>query len=298
MIITKIPQSSQDFTRYYHLRWQILRKPWQQRQGSEKDALEEHSCHRMLTDQNDNILAVARFHKTDQHNAQIRYMAVTHNQQGRGLGKYLLTTVEQAAAQQGVNVITLNARKSAIAFYQKQGYITQNFSHQLYGEVDHYVMTKSLTTVLNHQESIALQLQNLWHNTIPLSKAMNIELNYYDGKLLLTSCDPTMSKNLHNTMFAGSIYTLATLTGWGWVYMQLAQANAQHLGDTVLATGNIRYLSPLVAPAYARTCSDLVTGCCKVLREGKKARFTIKVEIMNGDKVAAVFEGSYVVIPK
>ncbi len=298
MIITKIPQSADEFKKYYQLRWQILRKPWQQPLGSEQDKLEQQACHRMLTDEKNTIVAVGRFHKTNQHQAQIRYMAVANKQQGKGLGAIILNALEQEAAKQGVTEISLNARENAICFYQKQGYSQQGFSHQLYGEVNHYVMTKTLPLAEYHQQSLAQQLQTIWHNTIPLSKAMNLELNFYDGTTLQTSCDPQFNKNLHNTMFAGSIYTLATLTGWGWVYLQLEKNKLQPLGDTVLADGKIRYLSPITAPAYARTNTTLVQGSITPLTKERKARFVIKVEIMNGDNIAAIFEGIYVVVPK
>jgi len=297
MFNCKAPQSLEEFEKYYQLRWKILRKPWQQPLDSEQDDLEQQACHRMLVDQQNNILAVARLHKTNQHQAQIRYMAVAENQQGLGLGKQLIQALEDEASKQGITEISLNAREQALKFYQKQGYQQFNFAHQLYGEVNHYVMKKSLPAHVNHQTKLAQQLQTIWHDTIPLSKAMNIELSFYDKHTLITSCEPNFNKNLHNTMFAGSIYTLATLTGWGWVYMQLEQTILPLPTDIVLAEGKIRYLAPITGIAHARTTLNLVTDNIEVLQQGKKARFTIKVEVCNGDNIAAIFEGLYVAIP-
>jgi thioesterase domain-containing protein len=294
----KTPQSPSDFKKYYQLRWQILRKPWQQPLGSEQDELETQACHRMIVDDTNNVVAVGRFHKTSQHHAQIRYMAVANKYQRQSLGKKIMQALELAASQQGVNEISLNAREKAIAFYQMQGYQKKAFSHQLYNEIDHFLMTKQLTVPLNHQQALAQQLQDTWHKTIPLSKAMNIKLSFYDGQSLLTHCEPSFNKNLHNTMFAGSIYTLATLTGWAWVYMQIEQANLQQQGDTVLAEGNIRYLAPITEFAYAKTTIELATGDTKPLNTGKKARFNITVEVYSGDNIAALFTGRYVVVPK
>jgi len=294
----KAPQSPSDFEKYYQLRWQTLRKPWQQPLGSEQDELEAQACHRMIVDNNDNVVAVGRFHKTSQHHAQIRYMAVADNYQQQGLGKKIMQALELAASQQGVNKISLNAREQALPFYLRYGYQKVAFSHQLFDSLDHFLMTKQLTTPANHQKMLALKLQNTWHKTIPLSKAMNLELSYYDGQSLLTHCEPSFNKNLHNTMFAGSIYTLATLTGWGWVYMQLEQTKQQQCGDTVLAEGSIRYLAPITEFAYAKTSIELATGDAKPLNTGKKARFNVTVEVYSGDNIAALFTGRYVVVPK
>lgn len=294
----KAPQSLSDFKKYYQLRWLILRKPWQQPLGSEQDELEAQACHRMIVDKNDEVVAVGRFHKTSQQQAQIRYMAVAENYQQQGLGKQIMLALEQAASEQGVKEISLNAREQAVAFYQNQGYKKIAFAHQLYGTINHFLMIKQLASPSTHQKALAQQLQHIWHQTIPLSKAMNIELSFYDGKTLMTHCEPSFNKNLHNTMFAGSIYTLATLTGWGWVYMQLEHANQQHNGDTVLAEGNIRYLAPITEFAYAKTSIELATGDASPLISNKKARFNIIVNVYSGDKVAAIFTGRYVVIPK
>jgi thioesterase domain-containing protein len=297
-IYCKAPQSLEEFEKYYQLRWQILRKPWQQPLGSEQDEFEQQACHRMILDENNSIVAVGRFHQTSQNQAQIRYMAVNENSQGSGIGKQLIQDLEQAAAMQGIREITLNAREQALEFYQKLGYLNMGFAHQLYNQINHYAMKKHLSPLVSHQAQLAQQLQAIWHNTIPLSKAMNIELCYYDQQSLITTCDQAFNKNLHNTMFAGSIYTLATLTGWAWVYMQLEHAGLNSQVDIVLAEGKVRYLSPITGFAQAKTRRELTTDCIDNLKIDKKARFTIKVEVCNGDTVAAIFEGLYVAIPK
>ena len=48
------PATPDEWQRYYHLRWQILRAPWQQPPGSERDDLEAQAYHLMLlTEQGD-----------------------------------------------------------------------------------------------------------------------------------------------------------------------------------------------------------------------------------------------------
>lgn len=42
------PKSEEDFEKYYDLRWRILRRPWDQPRGSEKDGLEDKSLHVMV----------------------------------------------------------------------------------------------------------------------------------------------------------------------------------------------------------------------------------------------------------
>ena len=145
------PTNEHEFKAYYRLRWQILRKPWQQLLGSERDELENQACHRMVIDENNLVVAVGRLHQADQFSGQIRYMAVAEGQQGKGLGQLLLADLECQAQHLGVNEISLNARETAAQFYQKLGYQEQGFSHLLFDEIKHFRFTKKLEQLPDHK---------------------------------------------------------------------------------------------------------------------------------------------------
>jgi thioesterase domain-containing protein len=301
MYTLKAPVTAAEFLQYYHLRWKILRKPWQQVLGTEQDTQEESSIHRMITDEQGKVFAVGRLEKVTSHQGQIRFMAVDDNVQGQGLGQKIVNELEKKVSQLGMSEIVLNARESAIGFYEKLGYEVQGFSHTLFTDVKHYRMTKKIISLAQHKIIQAQALQTLWHNTIPLSKAMNLQISYFDGTKLVTICDADFNKNLHNTMFAGSIYTLATLTGWGWVYLTLKEQqreNASLCGDIVLAEANIRYHSPIQGLAYGQVVKQDVSGQFDKLIEGKKARINLVSHVYCGDKIAATFTGSYFILPK
>jgi len=296
MNLCKAPETDREFQSYYQLRWKILRAPWGKAMGSEQDELEEQAFHRMIVGKNGDILAVARMHKTDQFCAQIRYMAVEDKCQGKGYGESLLMALENEARRHGIKTITLKARENAVTFYEKKGYRQLGFSHLLFEEIKHFAMTKALSPLKGHLVKLCQELQQTWHDTIPLSKAMKINIAHYDGNELVTNCDLAFNKNLHNTMFAGSVYTLATLTGWGWVHLQLAEQ--QQAGDIVLADASIRYHMPLKGVAHAIVEKEDVEGNLLPLSKGKKAKYKMCVKVGCGDKIAATFTGLYVVIPK
>lgn len=137
------PQSSADYSKYYDLRWRILRAPWQQDKGSEKDDHENTAFHLMAIEKN-HIVAVGRLHFIDDSTAQIRYMAVDSGYEGRGYGKAILTALEKHAMLCKAKKIILDARENAVGFYQKQGYAIINESHVLYGEIRHFRMSRVL----------------------------------------------------------------------------------------------------------------------------------------------------------
>lgn len=297
----RAPKTSEEFLQYYQLRWKILRQPWQQPLGSEQDEQEQYAVHRMIIDEQSNVLAVGRLEKVTDAQGQIRFMAVDDNMKGQGLGQQVVMALEQQASILGMTEITLNAREQAVGFYQKLGYEKQRYSHTLYDEIKHYTMTKKIAVHAQHQFSKSDALQAIWHKTIPLSKAMNLQISYYDETKLVTRCDADFNQNLHQTMFAGSIYTLATLTGWGWVYLALkkqqhTQSNLD--GDIVLADANIRYHSPIKGLAYGQVVQADVSGQLDNLLKGKNARMNLTAHVYCGDTIAATFKGSYFILPK
>ncbi len=296
MIECRAPKSKNEFKNYYYLRWQILRSPWQQPQGSEQDTLEKQAIHRGIFDENENVLAIGRLHFNDQFRAQIRYMAVAENEQGKGFGQALLAELEQEANIRGAQSIELQARESAIPFYQRAGYVIIEKTHLMYGEIQHYAMKKELVLLPEHNMESAKALQKKWHSTIPISEVMNIAISYFDQQQLVTHCEPTVNKNLHNTMFAGSIYTLATLTGWGWVYLLLQQH--QCAGDIVLAEGSIKYLAPIEGVVCAKANIDHVKTNTEIFANNRKIKIHIDVDVLSGDIIAAKFSGQYVVLMK
>lgn len=138
------PASAQDFERYFDLRWRVLRAPWQQPRGSERDALDAHGWHRMACVDDRVPVGVARLHRVDADTAQIRYMAVDPEFQRRGIGRALTRALEKQAAHLGARMIVLHARESCIGFYERLGYELVAPAHTLFGTIPHHEMRKRL----------------------------------------------------------------------------------------------------------------------------------------------------------
>ena len=169
----RAPDTAEEFSQYYQLRWQILRKPWQQMLGSEQDEHEKDAIHRMIIDEQANVLAVGRLEKSAIQQGQIRFMAVDDKAQGQGYGQQIIYALEQQARQLGMTEICLNARQTALGFYEKLGYVNQGYSHTLFDDVKHYRMIKKLNVLVQHKAKQSQALQDIWHKTIPIS-------TYYD----------------------------------------------------------------------------------------------------------------------
>ncbi len=139
------PLTPSEWDAYFDLRWRILRAPWDQPRGSEKDDREETSQHLMIAGPDSRPLAVGRLHFNTPAEAQVRYMAVEPQTQGKGLGGQIIQEFEQRARAAGATSMILNAREDAQRFYQKHGFVTVGPAPTIFDAVKHVRMRKDLT---------------------------------------------------------------------------------------------------------------------------------------------------------
>jgi N-acetylglutamate synthase-like GNAT family acetyltransferase len=138
------PVSQEDFEKYYQLRWEVLRKPWNQPRGTEKDENEATSIHVMAIDDAGECIGVSRLQFASAEEGQVRFMAVRDDQQGKGVGKKLMHYLEEKAKEKGAKKIMLHSRENAVNFYLSIGYVMKEKSHLLWGEIQHFRMEKFL----------------------------------------------------------------------------------------------------------------------------------------------------------
>jgi len=138
------PRTQADFDALYDLRWRLLRAPWRQPRGSERDAQDASAIHALARHEQGELLGIARLHRLDAHCGQIRYMAVRPEWQGRGIGTALLAWLEDRARQEGLAEVLLNARESSVGFYRRRGYAEAGEGPVLFGTLHHRRMRKAL----------------------------------------------------------------------------------------------------------------------------------------------------------
>ncbi len=143
--VLRPPQTPEELAAYFDLRWRILRAPWNQPRGSEKDEFEQAAVHLMALEAKTNELAgVGRLHFPTSLQAQVRFMAVAPEWRGKGVGGLILGELERLAREKRVSEIVLNGRENAIQFYQKRGYAVEGPAPTLFGNILHFKMRKIL----------------------------------------------------------------------------------------------------------------------------------------------------------
>lgn len=122
----------------------MLRAPWNQPRGSERDELESLATHVTARDDGGRLVGIGRVHASAPGVAQIRYMATLENCRRRGIGRAIVERLEAVAAAGGATLIRLNAREPAVGFYERLGYEVAGDGPTLFGTIRHKRMVKRL----------------------------------------------------------------------------------------------------------------------------------------------------------
>lgn len=124
------------------LRYNMLRKPLgltftpEELAGEKDDIL-------ICCFEEEKMEACCMLSQTDPKTVRLRQMAVTSGLQGKGIGRVLMTFAENIARDRGYRRLTMHARKSAVGFYEKNGYsvCSKEFEEVT---IPHFVMEKEL----------------------------------------------------------------------------------------------------------------------------------------------------------
>lgn len=145
MIIIKAPESKDDFKTYYALRYQVLREPWGQPKGTEKDDFEPISRHFMAVDEETgNVLGVVKWFEKESGTGQFSHLAVARDFQRQGIGHLLLEKVEKEAQAQGYSVLGAMSRLTSTAYFERHGYHITGLPTNYFGTIQVVWMEKRL----------------------------------------------------------------------------------------------------------------------------------------------------------
>lgn len=137
------PKSEQEWEQYYDLRYRVLREPLGQPRGTEKNEGDETGIH-FAYFEDGKILAIARLDLQEDKQAQVRFVAVESNLQGKGIGKKIMEAVEEHSKKIGIRKIILHARDYAMPFYLGLNYTLIEPSYKLFDVLQHFLMEKEL----------------------------------------------------------------------------------------------------------------------------------------------------------
>lgn len=140
MTFLEIPFQSDRYAQACELRNQVLRLPLGLDLLSEDLSPESEYLHFGI-EQDGQLIACVLAVPLDSGRAKLRQMAVSSECQGQGIGRRLIESVEDCLVQQGFQVVELDARREAVGFYEKLGYVSEG-DEFISVTIPHQCMTK------------------------------------------------------------------------------------------------------------------------------------------------------------
>jgi N-acetylglutamate synthase-like GNAT family acetyltransferase len=142
MALKQIEHGSEDYHQMVNLRNEVLRKPLGL--SFEPEELEREKEDVLIgAFEEGKILGCCMLTRINNSTCRLRQMAVHDRLQRKGIGHALMSFAENLARDHGYKTLMMHARKTAVGFYEKQGYrVTGDEFIEV--TVPHYVMEKRL----------------------------------------------------------------------------------------------------------------------------------------------------------
>src|SRR5664279_4619400 len=121
MPIKQIDHGTKEYKQMVDLRYEILRKPLNLT-FADGELDKEKNDILICAFEEEKILGCCLLTKVDKDSIKLRQMAVQNNLQGKGIGASMMHFAENVARDAGYKNLIMNARKTAIGFYEKLGY--------------------------------------------------------------------------------------------------------------------------------------------------------------------------------
>jgi len=137
------------------------------------------------------------------------------------------------------------------------------------------------------------EAQQFFHQRIPLTRKMGLRVVPDTLHGFAIEAPVRLNSNHLQTAFGGSINAVATLAGYGLLWLELRE----QIAHVVVASSSIRFLHP-VREVIRATClrpDDRDLDSLKATLRGKgKARMTLSVQLDEANVRTAQFDGTFV----
>ncbi|EKU97548.1 thioesterase-like protein [Leptolyngbya sp. PCC 7375] len=142
-----------------------------------------------------------------------------------------------------------------------------------------------------------ITIEQYLHEHIPMSKAMEVTVTSINDSGVLLSAPLAPNINHRNTVFGGSISTLAILSAWTFVHVQLKTLNIP--SRIVIQSNSLEYTNPATGDVQARCFApDSSAWQCFIntLTKRGKGRISLSSEVYSNGLLVGQFHGKYVAL--
>ena len=139
------------------------------------------------------------------------------------------------------------------------------------------------------------EAEEFFHAKIPLTRAMGVRVVADDEDRFVVTAPVALNYNHLHTAFGGSINAVATLAGYGFLWLQLREEPAR----VVIADSSIRFLRPLretIRAICTKPDLEQLEAFRATLRTAGKAKIALRVTVEEQGKPAAEFSATFVAL--
>jgi thioesterase domain-containing protein len=139
------------------------------------------------------------------------------------------------------------------------------------------------------------ETEEFFYEQIPITRAMGVRVATYDGQQLTLVAPISLNHNHLGTAFGGSLSAVATLAGYGLLWLEL-QDRACHL---VIRRSSLSFRRPVrrdVVAICRRPRPEALRPFKAAFEQSGKARICLEVTIEEDGLLAVEFEGLYVAL--
>src|ERR687884_350187 len=139
----------------------------------------------------------------------------------------------------------------------------------------------------------AQQIQELLYSKIPITRAIGVKVEDYDGERLILTAPLEENVNHLGTAFGGSLHALAVLSGYGLLWLELQDTEC-HI---VIRKSSISYERPVrgeIRATCVRPGADALEEFKQTFHQKGKARIALSATIEDQGETAVRFEGIFV----
>jgi len=141
------------------------------------------------------------------------------------------------------------------------------------------------------------KLQEKLHNEIPLTKVMNINIEDYNDKELITSAPLDINVNDKGTAFGGSLSTMTIISSWSMCWL-ISQELGYDSKNIVVIKNENSYRKPVTRDITCYTEKPTIEQIelLKSKLEAKgSASIKITSKIVEDENICVDFVGTYVI---
>jgi thioesterase domain-containing protein len=151
------------------------------------------------------------------------------------------------------------------------------------------------TRAVKSLATLATELQATWHREIPLAAAMEVQIASCTAAELVVRAPLAPNRNVHGTAFAGSLFSLCALTGWGMTWVAWQQRSSG--GVIVLAESRIEFRKAVAGELLCRCTAEpaALDAALAAFAATGRAKLPLACTIDADEKRAVTFEGEYAV---